>query len=117
MSGLAGGMVRLRSIDTDRAERRLAIQKLGQERLGGESGLPNLGDDILDRINQYQVSMGTQFAGRREHQRLEDAKRAGEVEPFRDQGTTTMMNLMARMMARDRGEVRGTNARGGATGQ
>ena len=117
MSGIAGGMARREYIDTDRAEKRLAIQKLGQERLGGGSGLPNLGDDVLDRINQYQIAMGTQFAGRREHRRLEDAKRAGEVEPFQDQGTKTMMNALERMMGGGGGAVRGTNARGGATGQ
>ena len=60
--------------------------------------------------------MGTQFAGRKELKKLEDAKRAGEVEPFQDQGTKTMINMMARIMGGG-GAVRGTNARGGATGQ
>lgn len=108
MSGIAGGIARLQDTDRVRAERRLAIQKLGQERLGSETGLPNLPSDLLDRINQYQISMG--MGSRRELTKLEDAKREGTVEPFADQGTQTMINMMARIMTRG---VVGTNARGG----
>lgn len=106
MSGLAGGIARLKAQDTVRAERRLAVGKLDSSRLA--PNLPNLGGDILSRVNQYQTMMG--MGSPKEKQELQDRMRSGAVEQFQDIGTKAQMNQLVSLMG---GVVLGTNARGG----